>query len=131
MKNKESIVLKILGIVFIITGLLSVILLIQTSSAIKTVPWQLYWLIGSALFLIAGFGILSLKQWARILALVLVCIKTIQVSVGTARDTRILIENSADSLVIYSGIGMTLLACVIGFGIIYYLTRTKVKEQFR
>ena len=131
MKNKRPIGLIILGLILIIIGLLGIDYILKAPNIIKTVPKLILWVFWTASFLVAGVGILSLREWARILAIVLIAVKTVQVISGSIKDTRTLINISADPISIYVVIGMTVFILLTGGYAIYYLSTSRIKNLFK
>lgn len=128
MKNKKPIGIIILGLILIIIGLLGIAYVLKFPGVLKTVPKLIIWVLWTASFFIAGIGILSLKKWARLLAIVLVAVKTAQVTMGSIKDTRTLINISAEPSSIYVVIGMTIFIFIIGGWTIYFLSTSRVKK---
>ena len=131
MKKKGSLLLTVLGILFILFGCINFLSIFLYSLAIISTLSLIYWIIYGVLFIITGAGILLLKSWARLLAVALVGIKMIQLTVGSIQDINIMVKKSVESIVIAAEIGLTIVFLGIGGGIIYYLASTKVKEKFQ
>ena len=131
MDNKKPASIKVLGNIFIITGILGFVSILWVPDVLKTTPLQILWFAWGLLFIVTGIGILNLKNWARILALVLVTIKAIQVFIGSINDTIILIKIYPESGTKYLGVSISIIVFVIGCGLIYYLLSPKLKEKFK
>jgi hypothetical protein len=77
------------------------------------------------LFITAGIGLLKLKNWARLMTMFLSPALSF-IAIGIfALFLDVLISPKIASLIIPYGVG------VMAIGIIVYLTRPKVKEQFK
>lgn len=132
MKKKRAFLLTVLGILFIVLGSFSFITIFPVLISTKqSIPILIIWIIYGLFMIITGVGILFLKAWARILALVYVGIKMIRLIVGSIRDINTMVQKSVEPVVIFSGIWLTIVFLIIGCGIIYYLASSKVKDQFK
>ena len=133
MKKKSSVGLLIIGVLFILQGLFGFRAIFLYPSIAKNLLFLAYGTFYTMVVIITGVGIFLLKRWARIMALVLVAIKTIQLIAGIVNDIP-MIKKSAEFASIHPPISSLIIAIIIilivGGGFIYYLTRSKVKEQF-
>ncbi len=108
MDKKRSNGVIIVGIMLIISSIAGILG--------RYADWRL--LIYIPLF-ISGVGILFLKNWARVLSILILTIFTI--------ETFIILKNfSTPILIIMQAFGV-----IYFLFLIYYLTRPKVKEQFK
>ena len=132
MAKKRSIGLTIVGVYCILSGLAGFVLALflmlkKPLFFVYFVYTMLYGLVVS----FTGIGILRLKSWARIMALVLIAIQCIQGSVRSIRDINKMREYGAPNFAINMSLFMLVIIVGIGISIIYYLTRPSVKEQFK
>lgn len=130
MLRNRSVGLTILGIFFILFGLLSFGPIFLLPSMSKNLPLLVYVALYGLVMFITGIGILRLKSWARIIALVLIVIKMVQVGAGTIVDINTMIRKSAGFGAVFGGIVVMVVGILVSIGLIYYLTRPSVKEQF-
>lgn len=131
MKIKPTIGLKISACILILFGLSGFYPVTYTPVTVKTIPKLLLLVSWCTVLVITGVGILYLKKWARISATTLIAIKTIQSFVGSATDLHKLINHSADSIVIFVGIGLIVCILTVGSLSIYFFSRPVIKRQFR
>ena len=129
MSRKRSTGLTILGVFLILLGLSSfgVLFLLMP----KPILWSICVVIQGLFVFITGVGILLLKPWARIITLVLILIKMVQVGANSIIDINTMIRKSAGFGAVFGGIVMMVVGILIAIGFIYYLTRPSVKEQFK
>jgi hypothetical protein len=87
----------------------------------------------SLLMIITGIGLFLRKKLAYFAALAIASIKILQQLVGGARDIIFMMRTAPDAnigLAVF-GIATTLMFLSIFGGILYYLTRIHLREQFR
>lgn len=96
-------------------------------------PQFFYFATYSLLIFSTAIGLLLLKNWARILTIAFVAIKTITGSISSITDAYTLYTKSPMSKSGALLVGLILIVAFLGIGtgIIYYLTRPKVKKQFQ
>jgi len=124
MEKRRSVGVTILGIFLILFSLLSFGAMFLSPVIFK----NLRLLVLSTFYLvmfITAIGILRLESWARITALVLFAIKTIQTGACSIIDFNTMIRKSAGSGAIFLVIGLYIAFIILGIGIIYYLTPPK------
>ena len=131
MEKKKSLGVTVLGLFLILLSALSLIVLTLFPPMSKNPPLLTFYVIWAVGVFIAGIGIIRLKEWARKLALTFFTIKTIQLVASSIKDINILIKKSSSFGVIIVGIVLSVVFVIVLIGIIIYLTRPKVKEQFR
>jgi hypothetical protein len=131
MSPKRSVGLKIIGFLFILVSLAGYLSIFIALPPTYPPHFQLYIIIWDTVFLFAGIGILNLKRWSRKLALFLIIIKSIQMFIGSLKDTVKLFKISAGPIVISLAIIATFLILVIGVCLIHYLTRPTIIDQFQ
>jgi len=132
MEKKRSVGLTIIGILFIIGSILPVAILF--SSRLPVISSAMIILFGFALLgFYTGVGILMLKSPARLIGIALVAVKIPYGIIKTFMDFNILVTKSSmpKPLVLLICSLSILLIVSLDVGIIYYLTRPKVKEQFK
>lgn len=133
MEKKRSVGLTIIGALFIIGSILSVAMLFLAHSPVILSLTMIVFFGFALIGFYAGVGILMLKPSARILAIALLIVKIPYGIINTFKDFNILISGSPIPiplvlLPLFLGI---VLVAGINIGIIFYLTRPKVKEQFK
>jgi hypothetical protein len=131
MNIKKPVGIIILGALFVLNSLFGYIYIFKTLKSGNPSQFQVYMLIWSGIFFVVGIGVIKLKKWSRILALILVGIKTIQMLIGSIRDTLTLLKISAEPIVITVAIITTILIVAIAGWIIHYLTRPNIIERFK
>lgn len=134
MEKKRSVSLSILGILFILNGLGGFKTIFLYPAIVKNLVFLTYGVFYTVAVIITGVGILLLRRWARIMALFFVAIKTIQLIAGIITDIP-MIKKSAEFASVHPPISSLIIATIIifivGCGVMYYLTRPKIKEQFK
>lgn len=122
---KSSIGIKIIGWVQIIGVLALWIWFLITKAVLFGNLWLLYFLVYSIIILITAIGILSLKNWARLVTIFLYAIKAIEI-----------LYKFGDRLFIQKPLGLEtiiayLFTLIPSFFIIWFFTRKSIKEQYR
>jgi len=128
MLKDKRIGIAVIGWIFIFGGAISSFTFLTFYRVLSTVA--LYNFFYGLIMFIIGIGIVKLKRWARIMAIIFITIIIIQVSVGTLYDISIIRESAASEmlyLVYIVGIVFNLIA----IGLIYFLTCPSVKKQFK
>ena len=134
MEKKRSVGVTVIGILFILQALFSFGILLTRPSLAKDLPSLVYVISYSMVLAITGVGIFLLKRWALILSLALITAKTIQLiwmsilDIGTVSKSPEFAYNIPPVGVL---IALIIIFIFVGGGVIYYLTRPKVKEQFK
>ena len=128
--KRKSIWIEILGISFIVSGAFGMVELVRLRNANIFISTQIYFIAWNIVFIVVGIGLFRLERWARAFGMLLVAVKTVQVSLGTAQDAKTIQAISADPYAPLIGVVLTVMSVAIGIATIYYLTRRKVKEQF-
>ena len=87
----------------------------------------------SLLMIVTGIGLFLRKKLAYFAAVAIVSIKILQQLVGGARDVIFMMRTAPDANIGWAvfGIATTLMFISIFGGILYYLTRIHLREQFR
>jgi hypothetical protein len=87
----------------------------------------------SLLMIVTGIGLFLRKKLAYFAAVAIVSIKILQQLVGGARDIIFMMRTAPDANIGWAvfGIVTTLMFISIFVGILYYLTRIHLREQFR
>ena len=127
-------IIKIFGIISILIGLLPTTILIQNiiSGWLGLELYTLYLLVTSAGFIISGIFILKLKNWARILFLILL---GFHIPLGLSGlicfgPLTIIPKPGVNIPLIYAIV--TLIIVVIPFSIsLFFLTRKEIREKFK
>ena len=132
MPNKKPIGISIIGILFIYLGLVKFCEILFDLSIIATGHVIIMVVLG-LLRLSIGIGILKLKSWGWIAAISWIVTKIVFISIGliTIDIPRINSLAYGDETRTWI-IGLTMLGVriIIGIGIVFYLTRPRVKERF-
>ena len=132
MEKKRSVGITIVGILFILNSLLSVGFIFSLTASMNSVSAIVS--IGWALILfLTGIGILQLRSIARMTAIALIVIQAINATARTIIDLNFMIQELSSPKAATMAIGS--LTLILGIGIciviVYYLTRPKVKAQFK
>jgi len=132
--NKKSIGISILGILFIWSGVAKFCApIFHLAEELITKESIITGFVLGVLCLSIGIGILKLKSWGWIAAISWTVTKIVFISIGliTIDIPRINSLAYGDETRTWI-IGLTLLGVriIIGLGIVFYLTRPRVKEQF-
>jgi len=129
MEKKRSKGVTILAVFFMLGGSFGVIGLFgaKTINPIATII-ILVWL---ATAFSVGIGLLLLKQAARLAAMILITIQAIAGITRDVNDTIVMAQNMPLMSAIIIGAAGVVLSLGIAFAVIFFLTRPKVKEQFK
>ena len=130
MNAKPSIGIIIAGCLFIVSGVLGFITIINTPDTFKTLQVLFLRAIWSISLIVSGIGILYLKNWARLSAIIIIGIKISLTLWNSIKDLLTLRSLSSDQIVIYFGFCLIIVYVIIGFFGIYYLSSSSVKKQF-
>lgn len=131
MNKKRSIGLTASGIICLVIAVYSFIYIFIAPDITRRTLLHVYWIMWGSSFFITGIGLISVKAWARVFALVLISISVVRLVLWSVRDVFLMVENSVDCVVILSWIGVVLVSIIMQCGFIYYLACDKVKKQFR
>jgi len=137
MEKKRSVGVTIFGIIVIIVSIFEILSGFVGGTMICLVAGVkphaifigvmfLFTMIG-IMYLIGGFGILSLKYWARNLILLVSFFKSILIILSLFLGIKVVIKEPAAALYFIPQIIVLFLL----ISILYFLTRPKVKEQFK
>jgi len=137
MEKKRSVGVTVFGIIMIIVGILGILSSLVGGSMICSIagvkPHAIFLGVGflfttiGIMYLIGGFGVLSLKPWARNLTLLLSSFNSILIILMLLGTVKVIVK---DPIAILYCIPQILLLFLL-IGIIYFFTRPKVKEQFK
>lgn len=152
MANKKMIGITICGVLGIVIGFLHIGLLASyfyirytKQSLMVGVPSfhvslkQILWLLFSVFYIVAGWFLLSLKQWARLLMLILTGIYLFSLITSTLVPFSFSIAKSLvqhrnsipDSGIFFVILLTNIMIFFIFLFLLYYLNLPKVKEQFK
>ena len=91
-------------------------------------PVRIFLMVNPLYFLISGIGILALKKWARVLAAIMSPIESVMLLLMIIN---VVVLAKGGVFIIVQIIELYLPPAILFGSICYYLTRPKVKEQFK
>lgn len=121
---KSSIGIRIIGWAHIIGVLLLWLWFFVTKLYIGN-PWALYFLIHSIVILVSAIGLLLLKNWARLVMILICSLKAIEVFYKLGHRLGVQKSFGLEALATYLS---TLVPCLF---IIWFLNKKSAKEQFK
>jgi len=133
MEKKRSVGINILGIFFLLCTVpgCGVTIIAAMSSGSPDLHIRLPLIIAPIVFLASGIGIVLLKKWARILAIIISSAVSLTMFFVAYQSLAILSSHPEWTASNVSFAISLLLGGLLFISIIYYLTRPTVKEQFR
>ena len=120
MEKRRSVGVTVFGWLYIVLGVFGVLAFFQRNSLI---------VFSAPLSLLSGIGLLKLKEWARILTIILTIVGVLFRAIIYLRS--ILLDAMPLNEALIFIIEWNFLTWIIAIIIIYFFTRPKVKEQFR
>lgn len=129
MSNKPAIILKILGLLFILTSLTSIAApwINKTSDNMLLVVYSISY---AVIMFTTGIGLLRMWRWSRIVAIVILVIKLIELLFNSVKDINTMLNDPVGRAAIPIGIAICLIFVLIIGYLIFFLLRPTTKNQF-
>ena len=129
MKNNISIGLKLLGLFFVLFACFSMatLFLNKTTGNLLLVVYSILYALIS---FITAVGIFKLKPWARVVAILFLVVKMLEIIIGSFKDINAILGTHGGVKAVPAAIGLTVAFVVIDVLLIFYLMRPSIRAQF-